>query len=1564
MQRLMRNSAVYLTTFSCLLSLPARGEAWPTYLHDARRSGVSSETLAMPPALLWTFLPHHAPARAWGEPQPKPVEGNLELPRLRFDDAFHAVAAGGGVYFASSADDTVYALDAQTGRIRWEFAAEGPFRLAPTVWEDKVYAGGDDGRVYCLDARTGAPVWTFQARPRADLVLGHGRMMSLWPVRTGVLVDGGVAYFAAGLFPGEELYLYAVDAKDGTPRWKNDTYGQGGKGTVSPQGYLVASEDILFVPSGRAMPAAFSRADGSFLFHRNFNWRSIGLFGGTYTQLAGDVLYNGTEQIVAVNAANGQLVFTDEARCLVVDGERVYTLNGKEIICYAQKPWAELRKKLLALKYRIDAQRTVVNDLRSRAQSDKSLQGQFDAAAAQAEKLAAERAGLVKDLGASAQWRAPCVLTDCLVLAGDTALAGGEGSVAAFAAGKCVWSAPVQGRARSIAVAEGRLIVSTDRGAILCFGAGGAREPVRVVQEKTADPLGADAAGGACAKAVERIVRESGVTRGFALLAGEESARYALELARHTALATYVIEPDAAKAAAGRRALRAAGVYGDKAVVLEMPYRAVTLADYFANLIVVTPVGGELPVAPGDVLRMLKPLGGVALAGLVGEARDFGGTTFENLAPWLGSLKEELELRGDVGTTQTAQDMYVKIVRGALAGAGTWLHQYGNTGNTACGDDERIRGPLGVLWFGEPGPGRMPSRHASNVAPLSAGGRMFVQGENVVMAYDAYNGLFLWEREIPGALRLNTKSEASNFAAREEGVLVAVGDKCLHLAAGTGATLRQYAMPPVRDGAAQRWGFVATAGDAVFGTRMTANYHADRLFALDYATGAVRWVHEGSRIMHATICLGDGTVFFVERTLPDALKEEALRGIPPQKRVDRLGKPVPPDVRLVVALDARSGAKRWERAQYVGDCVAVGATGGDLAAMYAHGVLVLCGQPWNGHFWQEFYAGEFSRRSIIVMDGADGSPRWSERKGYRSRPLIVGDTLIVEPWACDLRTGAPKLRPNPITGVSEPWQISRPGHHCGCMAAAPHTLFFRSGTTAFYDLDADFGTVHFGAHRIGCWINCIPANGVVLAPEASSGCVCPFALHSTITFAPRVTDRLWGVFSAPGPLVPVHRVALSFGSPGDRRDSRGTLWLAYPRPGSDRLVLQFPVETETLPGGGFVYRDAKDVALGGADAWVFASRGLGVTRYRIPVNGENDAPGEFSVALHFAELDGAAPGTRVFDVKLQGRTVEEKLDVAALAGGQRNALVREWRGVIAGSKLEIALVPRSAGPVKTSAPILSAVKIERTRTLPATLAPGTFVLSDVRPADTRELRITNHADAPLAGKLELEGPQGFSIAAEKTEISVAPRGGTTVAVTARVPAGVAAGEYQVTYRLRAGDEILSETTGDLRHAGAAGKIMLRALGDVHVHKLTPARNLGTSDYLLVDGGDKEMGDKEHAIAFVSFALDVPGKPLRATLRLRVAPLDWAPSTDAGKMHLVEGEVAERTLTYDTLPALGPEVGKIGRANAGKTLDLPLSVALEGRKTLTLALVPVNCDGAGFSAREGTQAPELVVEFGP
>ena len=38
--------------------------------------------------------------------------------------------------------------------------------------------------------------------------------------------------------------------------------------------------------------------------------------------------------------------------------------------------------------------------------------------------------------------------------------------------------------------------------------------------------------------------------------------------------------------------------------------------------------------------------------------------------------------------------------------------------------------------------------------------------------------------------------------------------------------------------------------------------------------------------------------------------------------------------------------------------------------------------------------------------------------------------------------------------------------------------------------------------RAGCWINVLPAQGLVLIPEASASCVCSYALQTSMAFRP------------------------------------------------------------------------------------------------------------------------------------------------------------------------------------------------------------------------------------------------------------------------------------------------------------------------------------------------------------------------------------------------------------------------------------------------------------------------------
>jgi hypothetical protein len=301
--------------------------------------------------------------------------------------------------------------------------------------------------------------------------------------------------------------------------------------------------------------------------------------------------------------------------------------------------------------------------------------------------------------------------------------------------------------------------------------------------------------------------------------------------------------------------------------------------------------------------------------------------------------------------------------------------------------------------------------------------------------------------------------------------------------------------------------------------------------------------------------------------------------------------------------------------------------------------------------------------------------------------------VVAEPWAFELKTGESRKRANPLTGEESDWQFSRPGHHCGVVTTTPNMMFFRSGFIGYYDLYEDSGTKHFAGQRLGCWINAIPSNGLVVIPEASAGCVCLFSITSTVVLEPR-EDRspAWGIYSVAGPTTPVKKMAVNLGAPGDRRDGLGRLWLAYPRPATvGRMEFVFDIQPKLLPGGAFEARNEESLVVDSTQVgWIYSSQARGLARCELPLLGKEDAPAEYRVTLHFAELQkDAKPGDRVFDVKLQGVTVATGLDVVQGAGGVERALTREFRRVKVAGNLVIEL-----DPVKGE-PILSAIEVER-----------------------------------------------------------------------------------------------------------------------------------------------------------------------------------------------------------------------------------------------------------------------------
>ena len=53
--------------------------------------------------------------------------------------------------------------------------------------------------MYAFEAVTGRQLWRFRAAPAERRIHVHGRLLSNWPVGSGVLVEGGVVYAATGV---------------------------------------------------------------------------------------------------------------------------------------------------------------------------------------------------------------------------------------------------------------------------------------------------------------------------------------------------------------------------------------------------------------------------------------------------------------------------------------------------------------------------------------------------------------------------------------------------------------------------------------------------------------------------------------------------------------------------------------------------------------------------------------------------------------------------------------------------------------------------------------------------------------------------------------------------------------------------------------------------------------------------------------------------------------------------------------------------------------------------------------------------------------------------------------------------------------------------------------------------------------------------------------------------------------------------------------------------------------------------------------------------------------------
>jgi len=999
---------------------------WPHYRGDSRRSGYTAKTLPKELAPQWTYKSGNAPRPAW------PGRDT----RMPFDQVYHTVISGDTLFFGSSADCKVYALDAITGKQQWAFFTGGPVRLAPVVWKDRVFVVSDDGFLYCLAAKDGKIVWKLRGGPADSMVIGNDRMVSRWPARGGPVIDEGILYFAAGIWPSEGIFLYAIDAASGKVLWCNDTDGSihmlqphvtMSKSGISAQGYLAVDSERIFVPTGRGVPAVFNRSNGKLL---HFHLSVIAHAGGAGIVVGDGLFVN--DRIFAGGSsydsifAGGSSYDTKSGQArkhetrqyqTVLHPGGVLSWDGKKVNAHE---WSRLEK--------IDRRGKTV------------------------EVMSAKEIGSIACPYAGSS----------LILAGTTIVSSGKGpggygvSVVDIASKKPTFSAEVDGDPLGLAVAGGRLYVSTTSGRIYCFGPSAGDKAIVVEPTPAAAPYGDNRAADAAA---EEIVRKTGVTEGYCadLACGDGALAYAL--AKRTKLQIYAMESDPKKVALAREKLDAAGLYGSRVVVHQGDPKSTGYPNYFANLVVSGRSVTEGPdVVPARAMhRIQRPCGGVSCIGTSGAMK--------------------------------------VAVRGAVSGAGTWTHQYASAANTNCSVDA-IKGPLGVLWFTDFN-FQMPNRHGRGPAPLFLNGRMFVEGIDALLCVDAYNGRRLWKYPLPGILKhvdedhyIGASAAGSNVCVTDEGVFVAVGGKCLQIDPATGKLLREFQTPEDAGGKPGVWGYVASTDGTLLGTLADTEHNVVRpdmtehftqsnlLFAFDTRTAQLKWRYKPKlSIRHNAICIGDGKVFLIDREL-------AMSDLPDPKAARRTGKrarpaDAPPPTRALLALNLDDGKIAWQSADEIFGTI--------LIHSKEHDVLLMAYDDSHARLPSE------KAKRMAAFRASKGTRIWdvpTKYGGDSSRAIVNDRTIYKFPGAWDL-----------LTGKRLDYELKRQ-YGCGTLSGSRNLILYRSGTLGYTDLTRNYGTENFGGTRPGCWINTIVAGGMVLMPDASARCTCSYLIKASLALHP------------------------------------------------------------------------------------------------------------------------------------------------------------------------------------------------------------------------------------------------------------------------------------------------------------------------------------------------------------------------------------------------------------------------------------------------------------------------------
>jgi outer membrane protein assembly factor BamB len=1040
------------------LAVLANAGDWPMWRYDAARSAASPDAVATNLTLLWTR--QLAPVRqAW------PLD--LEQ-RLTFDTSYEPVVMGQRLFLGSPNDGSVTAYDTGTGTEQWKFFTEGPVRCAPACANGRVYAGSDDGYLYCLDAQTGTLVWKLRGAPanRPDRKqLGNGHLVSFWPVRGGPVIADGIVYFGAGIWPVFGIFLHAVDAQTGKTKWTNgelnfiadvrlDHDNRHDSG-LSPQGHFALIQDKLVVPCGRSMPAGLDVATGKLIYYTQGDKN-----GDSRVAAHGEYAFVGRNALVNVHD------FREMGSKWAYAGTNAPAGYHPEVHLKLHRPDLFEAPDTRTFPYKqvegCDAASAFENGVAYGA--SKGTFYAYDVAHARTAEHGVTRSYYMNVTTNFAiqcwepplrwEFKTPYVGQpgSCVVKAGRRlyghagkrllAIENVEGTP------RIAWEQNIAGTPSSLIAADGKLIVATAEGGLFCFGDG----PTGRTHAAQTVPL--ETRNDDWTRKAQDLVASTGVKAGYALVLGLTEGRLIEELLQTTDLLLIGVDADAAKLERLRRRFDAAGLYGSRVELFVGAPLAFAFPPYLASLIVSedSPNAGFSATTDfSTVFNWLRPYGGT----LCIEPRTPMDTRFEKWAKTAGPTN---------AVVRQAANGSMLVRAGALPGSASWTHETADAAGTLCSQDDLVKAPLGVLWYGDAlQAGREFVRNAALKKAIQ-GGRIFTLRETraVLIAHDAYTGRFLWCHNVAFPL--------ARMAAMPDGVYVAGAGKCLVCDPETGLAIQAFTFntngaPRVVDLRVDGESILLACSDVEANWYQTAGYaDCSMLICLDRRTGVERWRRTAQhRFINGGIAVGADRVFFTDAPSHPQAKQAGLTNVQS----------------TVFSLDLRTGAERWSRqtsySRHPDDWLVYAPDAG----------VVLAGRSVIGNAWE----------------AGSGKVLWTG-KNVGSAPLIIRGQTFINAGAAvhDIATGE-KTRQLPLGRA----QYNFVG--CNYPVAGRHLLMVRDCSAAYCDI-TDGTDYHLRNIRSGCIISLIAADGLLNAPNFANSCSCNYALQTAFAMVhmPEVTE--------------------------------------------------------------------------------------------------------------------------------------------------------------------------------------------------------------------------------------------------------------------------------------------------------------------------------------------------------------------------------------------------------------------------------------------------------------------------